>query len=314
MKILIADKFPQFYIDKLKELNHTVDYSPKLKESDLETAAADAEIIIVRSTAVNETAINNAQRLKLVIRAGSGYNNISVKAATAKKIYVSNCPGKNAIAVAELTIGFILSLDRRIPDNVIDFRNKIWNKELYSKAQGVFGKTLVLIGVGNIGKEVAKRAAALGMKIYGYDIIKSEDANVEYIDDVDAILPRADVVSIHLPLNEKTKNFFNEKKFSLLKNGCFFINTSRDNVIDETALIKTIKTKGLKVALDVFSHEPEGKDGQVITPLQECENLYITHHIGASTEQAQNAVAEETVKIIETFEKTGSALNCVNKF
>jgi len=312
-KILIADKFPEKYLDELKSLDVEVENSPKLGEKDLETAAKDATILVVRSTIVNETTINNAGKLKVIIRAGAGVNNIAIPAASAKGVSVANCPGKNSVAVAELAIGLMVSLDRKIPDNVNDFKNGKWNKAEYSKAEGLKGKTLGVVGVGNIGKEVAKRAAAFDMTVYGYDIVRLEDVQLEYLDTIEELLPKCDVISIHLPANDKTKGIFNKDFFGLMKQNAFFINTSRHAVIDEAALIDAIKEKNLRVALDVFKDEPEGKTGEVTSSLTSNPNVYITHHIGASTTQAQNAVAEETINIIKHFVDGGVVDNCVNK-
>ncbi|MBN2572679.1 MAG: phosphoglycerate dehydrogenase [Ignavibacteriales bacterium] len=314
MKVLVADKFPDIYIQQMKEKNLEVIYQPKLGENDLPEAAKDVDIIIVRSTIVNEKTINDAQNLKMIIRAGSGVNNIDTKAATAKKVYVTNCPGKNSIAVAELAIGLMVALDRRIPSNVIDFKKGVWNKAEYSKANGLFGKTIGIIGTGNIGQEVAKRAKAFGMKVIGYDIVKAQDAEIEYQPSVEDVLKNADVISIHLPSNAETKGMFNEKMLSLMKKGALFINTSRHQVVNEDDLIKAIQEKGIKVGIDVFAEEPEGKDGAVTSKLQQVDNVYVTHHIGASTEQAQDAVAEETVRIIAEFVDKKNIINAVNKF
>jgi len=312
-KILIADKFPEQYLDELKNLDVEVENSPKLGEKDLETAAKDATILVVRSTIVNETTINNAGNLKVIIRAGAGVNNIAIPAASAKGISVANCPGKNSVAVAELAIGLMVSLDRRIPDNVNDFKSGKWNKAEYSKADGLKGKTLGVVGVGNIGKEVAKRATAFDMKVYGYDIVRLDDIQIEYVDTIEDILPKSDVISLHLPANDKTKGIFNKSLFGLMKPNSFLINTSRAGVINEEAMLNAIKEKNLRVALDVFNDEPEGKTGKVSSSLSSNPNVYVTHHIGASTTQAQNAVAEETINIIKHFVDGGVVDNCVNK-
>ncbi len=313
MKVLIADKFPENHIKTLRDAGFEIIYEPKAGENDIPNVVKDAEFIVVRSTNVNAAAINAASNLKIVIRAGSGYNNIDVAAATAKGISVSNTPGKNSIAVAELAMGLIISLDRKIPDNVKDFSNGVWNKAKYSKAEGLFGKTLGIIGVGNIGKEIAKRAQAFGMKVIGYDVFKTEGIGIEYIDDVEKLISMADVITLHVPANPQTKGMFNEKLFGLMKKGAMLINTSRADVIDEDALIKAVKEKGIFAGVDVFKGEPEGKDGAVTSKLQNIEGIYVTHHIGASTEQAQDAVAEETVKIIMDYKNTGNVLHCVNK-
>jgi len=313
MKVLIADKFPDLYVKKLEEAGIEVIYNPKLGENDLPEAAKEVDCLVVRSTIVNEATIENAKNLNLIVRAGAGVNNIRIAAANKKGVYIANCPGKNSIAVAELTLGLMISLDRRIPNNVIDFKNGKWNKGEYSKSEGLYGKTLAIVGYGNIGKEVAKRAQAFGMNIYAKDISRIEGYGVKDFEEFDQILPIADIVSLHLPATPQTKNLFNDKMFGMMKDGAILINTSRADIIDEDALIKAVKEKNIKVGLDVFRGEPESKSGEVSSKLMELDNVYITHHIGASTEQAQNAVAEETIDIILGYTQSGVIAHWVNR-
>ena len=313
IKVLIADKFPDKYIQQMKDLDLEVIYEPKLGEKDLPEAAKDVDILVVRSTIVNESTISGSEKLNLIIRAGSGVNNINIAAANKKGIYVTNCPGMNAVAVAELAFGLMLSLDRFIPDNVNDFRNGVWNKDKYSKGKGLKGKTLGVIGVGNIGKEVAKRAVAFDMNVYGKDITRIEGVQIKDFSEMDQLLPLCDIISIHLPATPQTKGLFNKQMFSYMKNGAYLINSSRQDVINEDDLLEAIKEKNLRVALDVFKGEPEGKSGEVSSKLQNNPNIYVTHHIGASTEQAQEAVAEETVNIIKNFIHSGVIDHWVNR-
>ncbi|MCZ7603643.1 MAG: NAD(P)-binding domain-containing protein [Melioribacteraceae bacterium] len=313
MKVLIADKLPEQYVQKLRDHDLEVIYEPKLGENDLPKAAEDVDIIVVRSTVVNAETIEKSKKLNLIIRAGAGYNNINVAAANKKGVYVANCPGKNAIAVAELAMGLIISLDRQIPDNVSDFRAGKWNKAAYSKANGLYGKTIAIVGLGNIGREVAIRAKAFGMNVYGKDISRIEGVEYKDFSEFDQVLPIADVVSLHLPLTPNTKGLFNDKMFSYMKNGAYFINTSRPGVVDEDALIKAVKEKGIRAGLDVFMDEPEQKSGKVKSKLQDVDGIYVTHHIGASTDQAQNAVAEEAIQIILDFINSGVIDHWVNR-
>ncbi|RJP57761.1 MAG: phosphoglycerate dehydrogenase [Ignavibacteriales bacterium] len=313
MKVLIADKLPEQYVQKLRDHDLEVIYEPKLGENDLPKAAEDVDIIVVRSTVVNAETIEKSKKLNLIIRAGAGYNNINVAAANKKGVYVANCPGKNAIAVAELAMGLIISLDRQIPDNVSDFRAGKWNKAAYSKANGLYGKTIAIVGLGNIGREVAIRAKAFGMNVYGKDISRIEGVEYKDFSEFDQVLPIADVVSLHLPLTPNTKGLFNDKMFSYMKNGAYFINTSRPGVVDEDALIKAVKEKGIRAGLDVFMDEPEQKSGEVKSKLQDVDGIYVTHHIGASTDQAQNAVAEEAIQIILDFINSGVIDHWVNR-
>ncbi len=313
VKVLIADKFPEQYVQQLKDIDLDVIYSPKLGENDLPEAAKDVDIVVVRSTVVNAATINASKNLNLIIRAGAGVNNIDIPAANQKGIYVANCPGMNSVAVAELAIGLMISLDRRIPDNVIDFRNGKWNKGEYSKAEGLMGKTLGIIGVGNIGKEVAKRALALGMNVYGKDISRIEGIAIKDFSEMNQLLPLCDVVTLHLPATPQTKALFNKEMFSYMKPNALLINTARADLIDQDAMMEAIKTKNIRVALDVIKNEPEEKAGEIKSPLQELKNVYVTHHIGASTEQAQNAVAAETIKIIKDFISSGVIAHWVNR-
>ncbi|MCL5030369.1 MAG: NAD(P)-binding domain-containing protein [Bacteroidetes bacterium] len=313
VKVLIADKFPDQYIQQLKDIDLDVIYSPKLGEDDLPEAAKEVDIVVVRSTIVNAATINASKNLNLIIRAGAGVNNIDIPAANQKGIYVANCPGMNSVAVAELAIGLMISLDRRIPDNVIDFKNCKWNKGEYSKAEGLMGKTLGIIGVGNIGKEVAKRALAFGMNVYGKDISRIEGIAIKDFSEMNQLLPLCDVVTLHLPATPQTKGLFNKEMFSYMKPNALLINTARADLIDQDAMIEAIKTKNIRVALDVIKNEPEEKSGEIKSPLQELKNVYVTHHIGASTEQAQNAVAAETVKIIKDFISSGVIAHWVNR-
>jgi D-3-phosphoglycerate dehydrogenase len=313
VKILIADKFPDKYVEEFKSMDLDVNYSPKLGENDLPEAAKDTDILIVRSTIVNAETIKSANNLNLIIRAGAGVNNIDISTANEQGIYVANCPGKNSVAVAELAMGLMISLDRSIPDNVIDFRSGKWNKAKYSKAEGIKGKTLGIIGVGSIGKEVANRAISFGMNVYGKDISRIEGVAVKDFTEMDQLLPLCDIVSIHLPATPETKSLFDKKMFSYLKPGTLLINTSRQDVIDEGAMLEAIEEKNIRVALDVFKDEPEVKTGGVSSALGDNPNIYITHHIGASTAQAQNAVAEETVNIVKHYLHSGIIDHWVNR-
>ncbi|MBT8379258.1 MAG: phosphoglycerate dehydrogenase [Ignavibacteria bacterium] len=313
LKILIADKFPDKYIEQMKKLNLEVTYEPTYGEKDLVEAAKEVDILVVRSTKVNEDAIKNSKNLNLIIRAGSGVNNINIQAANKKGIYVANCPGMNAVAVAELAVGLMISLDRFIPDSVIDFRNGVWNKAKYSKGKGLKGKTLGIIGVGAIGKEVAKRALAFEMNVYGKDITRIEGVQIKDFSEMDKLLPLCDVVTVHLPATEDTIGLFNKKMFGYMKDGALLINTSRHNVIVEEDLLEAIKEKNIRFAGDVFKGEPEAKTGEVKSHFQNNPNIYITHHIGASTEQAQDAVAQETVNIINHYAHSGIIDHWVNR-
>jgi D-3-phosphoglycerate dehydrogenase len=317
MKVLIADKFEESGIDGLKEIGCEVVYSPDLKDDSLVEAVRDsqADVLVVRSTKVSEAALA-AGRLSLVVRAGAGYNTIDVKAASSRGIYVSNCPGKNSIAVAELAFALILALDRRLPDNVADLRAGKWNKKEYGKARGLYGRTLGLIGLGQIGREMIARAKAFGMDVTGWSRSLTPESAAElgiaYRQTIIEVAYDCDILSVHIALAPDTRGVINDGVFDAMKPGSYLINTSRAEVIDQAALKRAVNTKGIRAGLDVFANEPEGATGDFKDEIVTLPNIYGTHHIGASTDQAQEAIAAETLRIISAFKETGKVPNVVN--
>lgn len=317
MKILIADKFEQSGLDGLEASGCTVVYNPGLKDEALAAALAQtqAEVLVVRSTKVTE-AMLDAGRLSLIVRAGAGYNTIDVKAASARGIYVSNCPGKNSVAVAELAFGLLLALDRRLADNVADLRAGHWNKAEYGKARGLHGQTIGLIGLGQIGREMIPRAKAFGLKVIGWSRSLTPEAadmmGITYRQTILEVANESDILSVHLALTPDTRGVINDDVFDAMRPGSYFINTSRAEVVDQTALVNAVKHKGLRAGLDVFANEPTGGTGEFSDDIAKLTNVYGTHHIGASTEQAQEAIATETVRIIRTYLETGRVPNVVN--
>jgi D-3-phosphoglycerate dehydrogenase len=315
MRVLIADKFEQSGQDGLKAAGCELHYQPGLKDEALARAVADLrpDVLVVRSTVVAEPALIPGA-LKLVVRAGAGYNTIDVATASRRGIYVSNCPGKNSVAVAELAFGLILARDRRMPDNVASLREGKWNKVEFSKARGLFGRTLGLIGAGQIGREMIPRAKAFGMKVIASSrSLTPESASalgIEYEASPIAIARASDIVSIHLALNAQTRGSIGADFFGAMRPGAYFINTARAEVIDQDALTRAIQENGIRAALDVFANEPAGGTGEFVSAI--AKEVYGTHHIGASTDQAQEAIAAETVRIITTFQNTGQVPNVVN--
>ena len=321
MKVLIADKFEQSGIDGLKAAGCEVVYQPDLKDDGLTQAVKEtmADVLVVRSTAVTG-AMLEAGSLSLVVRAGAGYNTIDVATASRRGIYVSNCPGKNAIAVAELAFALLLALDRRVPDNVIELRAGKWNKKEYSKARGVFGRTIGLLGYGNIGQEMARRAHAFGMPVVvwsrrfatGKESVADQPVPMELARSPQDLAGRCDVLSVHLALNADTKGLVNASVLDRLKPGSYFINTARGEVVDYAARERVVRERDVRVGLDVFAAEPAGATGDFTDAIVALRNVYGTHHIGASTDQAQDAIAAETVRIVASYKDTGKVPNVVN--
>jgi D-3-phosphoglycerate dehydrogenase len=318
MNILIADKFESEGVEKLAALGCTITQDADLSGESLVQAMKDspAEVLIVRSTEVPQDVLEAGKRLKLVIRAGAGYNTIDVKHAHTRGIAVANCPGTNSMAVAELAFGLMLALDRRLVDNTVDLRKGVWNKKEYGKARGIKGRTLGIAGLGQIGAAVARRGKAFEMELVYYDVVSypalEKELGIRKVD-LDTLYRQADFITLHVPYNDQTKHMIGAKQFAMMKPTAFVINCSRGGVVDERALVKALDAGQIAGAgLDVYEIEPEAADKKFADPVMQHPKVYGTHHIGASTEQAQLAVAYEVVRIVEEFKKTGQVLNCVN--
>ena len=317
MQVLIADKFEQSGRDGLQAIGCEISFQPDLKDEALVEAIGTQkpDVLIVRGTKVTEQMLA-AGPLKLIVRAGAGYNTIDVAAASRRGIYVSNCPGKNSIAVAELAFALILALDRRVADNVIALRAGQWNKKEFSKARGLFGRTLGLVGLGKIGQEMIPRARAFGMPVVAWSRSlnneKAAELGVERMDSPLDVARAADIVSVHVALKPDTRMLIGPDFFREMRDGAYFINTSRGEVVDETALAEAIHTKGIRAGLDVFAIEPTSAVAEFTDPIAMEASVYGTHHIGASTDQAQEAIAAETVRIVQSFKETGQVPNVVN--
>ena len=311
MRILVADKLPQPAISTLEQAGCEVGFQPGLNGAALLAELRDQpwQVLIVRSTKVSGKMLR-ASALGLVVRAGAGVNTIDVGAASDCGIFVANCPGRNSLAVAELAIGLLISLDRRIPDAVADLRAGRWNKAEYSKARGLSGRTLLVVGAGRIGLAVASRARALGMKVLAWNVVDDPRAELEamgaqLVDDLYLALSQADAVSLHLAVVHATVGFADRRFFEALPRDAYFINTSRAEVVDEDALAWALSERGLRAGLDVFQGELSAGRGSISESLLQSPSVWATPHIGASTQQAQDAVADEAVRLVLEYRSSG---------
>ncbi len=274
---------------------------------------------MVRSTRVTRAAIEAAPQLDLVVRAGAGVDTIDVDAASERGVYVCNVPGKNAIAVAELTLGLLLAVDRRIPDGVTDLRSGRWHKARYSKASGLYGRRMAILGLGDIGLAVGERAAAFGIDVVALrkparsseTLSRVRSAGIRFVDSIEELLVDTDIVSIHVPAASDTRGLVNADFLALLPDGAIVLNTSRGDVIDEAALVRAMDERGFRAGLDVYVTEPSGGDTAWTSALASHPNVTGSHHIGASTSQAQEAVADGVVEVVEAY-AAGEVINCVN--
>src|SRR2546427_4047741 len=283
MLVLIADKFEQAGRDGLQHIGCEISYQPDLKDDSLVSAIAKAkpDVLVVRGTKVTEPMLD-AGPVKLVVRAGAGYNTIDVAAASQRGIYVANCPGKNSIAVAELAFALILALDRRIADNVIALRRGEWNKKEFSRARGLYGRKLGLVGLGKIGQEMIPRAKAFGMPVVAWSRSltseKAAELGVEKMETPLDVARAADIVSVHVALKPDTRMLIGPDFFKAMRDGAYFINTSRGEVIDQSALIDSIHSKGIRAGLDVFAVEPTSAVAEFTDSIAHEPSVYGTHH------------------------------------
>lgn len=317
MRVLIADKLPDAARTHLQEAGFEVVFTPDSSGATLTEALRthNPQALIVRSTKVEAEHIEAAKSLRLIVRAGAGVNTIDMAAASAHAVCVANCPGMNAVAVAELAFGHLLNADRRIADGVADLRAGQWRKKVYSQSHGLKGRTLGVIGCGSIGREMIQRAQAFDMRIIAWSPSLDEAAaaalGIRRAESIVDVAKRADALSVHVALTPSTRGLVGDAVFEALRPGAIFINTSRGEVVDEAALARAVREKGVRAGLDVFCGEPAA-DGDWQHELAGLDGVYGTHHIGASTDQAQEAVADDACRIVIAFRDTGAAPNCVN--
>lgn len=289
MRIHINDPLDKQATERLKSVPGVELTSEHLEKEDLLKIMPEIEVLIVRSaTKVTADIIEAGTKLKIIGRAGTGLDNIDVKAAETKGIKVINTPGANSISVAELTIGLMIACSRHIARGTIDLKNGKWTKKEL-EGHELFGRTVGIIGFGNIGREVAKRLLAFDMKILAYDpFVKETDMNVKMVD-LDTLYKESDYITIHVPLTPETKNLINKETISKMKDGVIIINAARGGIIDEEALYEALVSgKVYAAGLDVFEVEPP--TDELRQKLLALPNIVATPHIGASTFEAQERV------------------------
>jgi len=319
MKLLFADRLPEQTLVDLEARGHVCVSEPGLAAADLPERIAGFDILVVRSTEVGDAVFEAADRLALVVRAGAGTNTIDTDAAATRGVLVSNVPGRNAAAVAELTLGLLLAIDRRIADNVADLRRGHWDKARYSKADGLMGSTMGIIGLGSIGLAVAERAAAFGIHLQSIAkpgreaqvVQRANDLAIRMRDSMQELVSSSDVVTLHVPSTDETRHLVDSDFLHQLKDGAILLNTSRGDVVDQGALLAALDAGKVRAGLDVFPDEPGTGEGPWDSPLARHPRVVATHHIGASTRQAQQAIAAGVTEIVDAF-VAGEARHCVN--
>ncbi|MFT3874420.1 MAG: phosphoglycerate dehydrogenase [Nocardioides sp.] len=319
MRIFFADKLPEQTVSDLETRGHRCVCEPGLSAGELAERIGGYDVLVVRSTKVPREVFEAADRLVLVIRAGAGTNTIDTDAAAERGVFVSNVPGRNAAAVAELTLGLLLAVDRRIADNVVDSRGHQWNKATYAKSDGLLGSTMGILGLGSIGFLVAERAAAFGIRIQAVTKpdrspaarARAEELGIMLCESLEELVASSDIVSVHVPASAGTKHLVDEAFLSRMKPGAILLNTSRGDVVDEAALLRALDEGRVRAGLDVYDGEPGSGRAEWDSPLARHPAVVATHHIGASTTQAQRAIAQGVTELIDAF-VAGEVRDCVN--
>jgi len=311
LKVLISDNISPKCIDILRKSGLEVDVKTGMKPEELKARIGDYHGLIIRSaTKVTSEVIDAAANLKVIGRAGSGLDNVDRTAATKKGIVVMNTPGGNTITTAEHTISLLFSLARKIPQATMSMKAGKWEKKKFMGVE-LFNKTLGVIGIGNIGSQVAKRAQGLAMNVIAYEPFLSEDKakamGVEKVDLQD-LFRRSDFITIHTPLTPETKNMINKETIEMMKNSVRIINCARGGIINEKDLYDAvIDGKIAGAALDVFEKEPPENN-----PLLTLDNVIATPHLGASTKEAQENVAIAVAEQVVDYLIHNTIRNAVN--
>lgn len=316
MRVLVADRLSESSLDEMRTLGVEVSYEPGLEGDELRRQLPGINVLVVRGTQVDKAAFDAGSALNLVIRAGAGVQNIDVATASERGIYVANCPGKNASAVAELAFTLIGCLDRRVPDGVFSLRAGRWDKDEFARAVGLRGRSIGILGLGHVGRAVLRIAQAYELECHAFSrsltAAKAAELGVRRVSSAAELAKVSDILTVHLELTERTRGIVDRKVLSNLRQGAFFVNTARDELVDYDALLELIPQKQLRVGLDVLPGEPETRSSTYRHPILESGLVYAVPHIGASTDEAQIAIANETVRILRSFLTKGEVPNVVN--
>jgi D-3-phosphoglycerate dehydrogenase / 2-oxoglutarate reductase len=312
IKVLVSDDLSNAAVEIMTKAGLTVDVKTGMTPAQLVEVIGLYQGLAVRSaTKVTADILARAATLKIVGRAGVGVDNIDVKAASERKVQVINTPSGNAIAAGELAIAYMFALARKIPQSTASTKKGDWEKKKFMGVE-ITGKTMGVVGFGNIGRQVAERAVGLKMKVLAHDPFLPADAKapagIELVK-FDDLVTRADFITLHIPLSPETKNLFGAETLKKMKKSAYLINCARGGIVDENALHEVMKGGHLAgAAMDVFEKEPCG-----MLPLFELDNVLASPHLGASTKEAQEKVAIELAEVFVDFFKSGKVRNAVNK-
>ena len=311
--VLIADGLAKGGIAKLQDVPEIEVWERTgISREELEQVLPEVDVLIVRSrTQVDKELLKKGTRLKLVIRAGIGLDNVDSDSATDCGVIVMNAPTGNIVTTAEHTLALMFSATRNIPAADASIRAGRWDKKKF-QGNELCGKTLGLVGLGNIGRTVAQRAQGLGMRVIGHDPYLSEEKAAKYdigLVEMDRLLSESDYLSVHVPLTKATHHLINKDSIEKMKKGAYLINCARGGIVDESALLDALNSGKLSgAALDVFEEEPPSENN----PLLKCDKVVLTPHLGASTDEAQIQVGFEVAEQLTAFVREGAMKNAIN--
>jgi D-3-phosphoglycerate dehydrogenase len=317
VRVLVTDAFDAAAADTLREFGFDVIHNPMLDSETLAPAMQDLQpqVLVVRGVHAGEGALRASPQLALVVCAGSDTQCIDVDAANRLGIMVSHCAGRNAAAVAELAWGLIIACDRRIPEQAAELRGGHAGPSRHPDAAGLAGRTLGIVGLGQVGQEIARRGIAFGMHVVAWSKHITEDRcdalGVDFCANLVNLAKLADVVSVSVTGNEETRGLLGEKFFNALRPGTIVVNTSRGHVCDDAALLHAVRDRGIRAGLDIFAHDPDERSAAE-SALAAEPGVCGTFRVGDRTEQARLSIDAEVVRILRAWHADGTVLNCVN--
>ncbi|MGF6906077.1 NAD(P)-dependent oxidoreductase [Fusobacterium sp. PH5-44] len=315
MRIVLAGEYPEGTYEEVSRIFSTENEVIKINKIDDYEKMTNAEIIILRIFKANKDVIERNKNLKMIVRWGAGYDSVDIKSAGEKGVVVTNTPGANSKAVAELTVLFMLALNRKLLNHVSSLRKGVWSKNNFLNESFMLNnKTIGIIGSGNIGQNVAKIVRVFGAKVIYYDVSRLNEEKersllMNYVD-FETLIKTSDIITLHIPLLESTKNIIGSKEIDQMKNGAMLINASRGGLVDEKALLDGIKSKKLSgAALDCVQNEPLDKNDELLnTP-----NIIITPHIGGGTSDLKEIIIDIMKDDISDFISGKEVNHIVNK-